>query len=172
MGLAVPDSCARGGGCQLVSFDRSHKQDPPTIIDFPSDSYIGIFVGLVTGTIIIYCTDQLIWLRGKIRASRKIHAELTTSILHTTLHFLDRTPTGRIIQRFTQDTRSIDGRLANNINNVLQLTASIIGKMVGIVIFTPAFLAPGVLLGAIGGIIAQVYIKAQLPIKRYVSGFP
>lgn len=126
-------------------------------------------MALVTGTIIIYCTGQLIWLGGKIRASRKIHAALTNSILHTTLYFLDRTPAGRIIQRFTQDTRSIDGILANNINNVLQLTAALIGKMAGIVIFTPAFLAPGVLLGVIGGIIAQVYIKAQLPIKRYVA---
>lgn len=97
-----------------------------------------------------------------------MHAALTKSILHTTLRFLDRTPVGRILQRFTQDIRSVDGALSQRLNNVIQLTATLGQKMIVIVIFTPAFLVPGVALGVIGGVVAQMYIKAQLPVKRYL----
>lgn len=115
---------------------------------------------------VAYSTCQVAWITGSVKASSVIHASLTRSILHTTLRFLDKTPVGRIIQRFTQDIRTIDGPLSQRANNTIQLTAQVVQKMAVIVFFTPAFLVPGVALGIIGGIVAQLYIKAQLPIKR------
>lgn len=97
-----------------------------------------------------------------------MHERLTKAILNTTLRFLDKTPVGRILQRFTVDIRSIDGALPERTENLLGLTVNLIERMLVIVLFTPAFLLPGILLALVGNYVAQIYIKAQLPIKRCV----
>ena len=71
--------------------------------------------------------------------SRSMHAALAKSIFHTTLRFLDRTPVGRIVQRFTQDTRSMDGPLSEQLNHLIQLTAQLFQKLIVIVVFTRVF---------------------------------
>lgn len=100
-----------------------------------------------------------------------MHATLTKSILRTTLRFLDKTPVGRIIQRFTQDIRSVDGSLSQRLNSVIQLSSQLIQNMIIIVVFTPAFLVPGVTLGIIGGIVARVYIKVSLSLRPLCLAF-
>ena len=42
-------------------------------------------------------------------------------------------------------------------------------KLGAVVILTPVFLIPGVLVALAGGICGQVYIRAQLPAKREMS---
>lgn len=74
---------------------------------------------------------------------------------------------GRIIQRFTMDIRAIDGPLSERTESMLQLTVHMIQRLSIIVWFTPAFLLPGAVLAVAGLTIAQLYIKAQLPVKRY-----
>ncbi|KAF8307153.1 P-loop containing nucleoside triphosphate hydrolase protein [Clavulina sp. PMI_390] len=131
--------------------------------------YLGVFCLAILSVTIVHTSGQIVWVTGNMRASRSIHSSLLKSILKTTLRFLDRTPVGRILQRFTQDIRTIDQPFPTRLNNVFQLTILLIEKMAAIVIFTPVFIFPGVGLGVIGGIIAQVYIKSQLPVKREMS---
>jgi ABC-type multidrug transport system fused ATPase/permease subunit len=129
-------------------------------------SYLGVFTLAVIAVTITFSLAQVAWITGSIRASRAIHERLTRSMLRTTFRFLDRTPVGRILQRFTQDIHSIDGPLSERTQNTFQLTAQLIQRMVVIVIFVPAFLVPGLLLAAAGIAMAHLYIKAQLPVKR------
>ena len=46
---------------------------------------------------------------------------------------------------------------------------SMFAKFVAIVILSPAFLLPGVAALAIGGMVGQIYTKAQLSVKRETS---
>lgn len=46
---------------------------------------------------------------GSIRASREIHKRLVDLIFGSYVRFLDTTPVGRIVGRFTKDMKSIDG---------------------------------------------------------------
>lgn len=57
----------------------------------------------------------LYFVYGSIRASRKIHDQLASAILGTTLRWLDLTPVGRIISRFTLDMRAVDSSVAGNL---------------------------------------------------------
>lgn len=127
-----------------------------------------MYLMLVLISMVLYYTSQFIWIGGSIRASRTMHERLTKAILNTTLRFLDRTPVGRILQRFSADIRSIDGPLPDRTENLIELTINLVERMLVIVVFTPAFLLPGMLLAIVGNYIAQIYIKAQLPIKRCV----
>lgn len=52
--------------------------------------------------------------KGSIRASRKLFDEMTSTILHTPLRWIDTVPVGRITNRFAGDFLVIDSTLAND----------------------------------------------------------
>lgn len=80
---------------------------------------------------ISYTTSYVTFVLGAIRASKQVHNMLARSILGSTLRWLDSTPVGRVVSRFTQgmwqsnflfetstnqipaDMRNIDGPIPN-----------------------------------------------------------
>lgn len=42
-------------------------------------------------------------------------------------------------------------------------------KLAAVVFMTPIFLIPGIIVGAIGGWVGQIYMAAQLSVKREMS---
>ena len=52
------------------------------------------------------------------RAARRTHNALLDATLCAPPSWLDRQPTGRLLQRFSGDTRAVDEDLASAINNV------------------------------------------------------
>lgn len=89
-----------------------------------------------------------------------------------TLRSLDKTPIGRIVARFTRDVRAVDGPLADSLEAVCEITASVVLKLAAIVYFTPVFLWPGLAFGILSYIMGMIYIAAQLSIKRWAAHFP
>ena len=63
----------------------------------------------------------------------------------------------------------VDGPILNGLWSLSELTISMVVKFGAVVIFTPIFLIPGVLVAVLGGICGQIYIKAQLSVKREMS---
>ncbi|KAJ7634724.1 P-loop containing nucleoside triphosphate hydrolase protein [Roridomyces roridus] len=104
-----------------------------------------------------------------LRASRSIHRALIKSILGTTLRWLDTTPTSRVIARFTADITAVDGPILNVFAGFVFVTISILLSFGAVVLLTPIFSIPGVGAGIIGGILGQLFIKAQLSVKREAS---
>jgi ABC-type multidrug transport system fused ATPase/permease subunit len=148
-------------------------------------SYLGIFVAFLLGSCFTYFTGVLVFLYGLIRAARKIHLQLINAILGTTLRWLDTTPTSRIIARCTQDIRSgnssvlkcsircllsaVDGPFAQEFQYLVEVTMAMTIKLISIVIVTPIFLIPGVVLFIFGGWCGNIYMSAQLSVKREMS---
>ena len=123
---------------------------------------------------------------GTQRASRSINEKLVDSVLGSTLRsvgfvcsliefqtkippcsrWLDGTPTSRIITRCTQDIVTVDGDLAKKMASLAELVVSMAIKLGSSVIFTPVFLLPGVLIATLGVYIGNIYMRAQMPVKR------
>jgi hypothetical protein len=59
--------------------------------------------------------------------------------------------------------------MAVAVYRVLQLTLSLSIKFATVVLFSPAFLVPGLLITLLGGFFGQLFMKAQLPVKREMS---
>ncbi|KDQ56810.1 hypothetical protein JAAARDRAFT_131890 [Jaapia argillacea MUCL 33604] len=131
--------------------------------------YLTVYVLLLCFLVVAYCIGYLIFYLGSLRASRDIHQQLMASVLGTTLRWLDMTPTSRVIARCTQDIRAIDGPIFTNMGHMLELTIAMFCKFVAVVIFTPPFVVPGIIIALLGGWIGQVYMKAQLAVKREMS---
>ena len=66
---------------------------------------------------LVYCAAYAVYIYGSIRASRSIHNQLSDSVLGTTLRWLDMTPVGRVISRFTMDIRAVDGPIASYLSD-------------------------------------------------------
>ncbi|KAF8310652.1 P-loop containing nucleoside triphosphate hydrolase protein, partial [Clavulina sp. PMI_390] len=140
---------------------------PPEQVNVPF--YLGIYSLCVLTASAVFTTSQLIWIGAMVRSARSIHERLASAILSTTFRFLDKTPVGRIVQRFTKDIGSIDTGLPRKVFNVIQLTLHIVQRLVVIIWFAPAFLLPSITLATLGIILGQYYIHAQLPVKREMS---
>ncbi|KZT29509.1 P-loop containing nucleoside triphosphate hydrolase protein [Neolentinus lepideus HHB14362 ss-1] len=132
-------------------------------------SYLTIYVPILVAAITMYCIGYAFYYIGSIRASRDLHKKLIDSILGTTLRWLDKTPTSRVIARCTQDIRAVDGPIPQNLGGVIEISLAILFKFGAVVLFTPIFIIPGFVVAALGGWLGQIYIKAQLSVKREMS---
>ncbi|QRW00095.1 ABC transporter transmembrane region [Ceratobasidium sp. AG-Ba] len=131
--------------------------------------YLGVYGTICIFVIFLSASTFAVHADGSVRASRHIYDRLLASLLAAPLRWFDSTPSGRITSRFTQDLRSIDTSLPNTLHKLVDLTIQLVLRLSAILIFSPAFVFPGVALLVIGIWIGQVYITAQLWVKREMS---
>ncbi|KAK0198511.1 hypothetical protein F5146DRAFT_1100167 [Armillaria mellea] len=126
------------------------------------EAYISIYIS-------VYAVAFMLFVVASLRSSRTIHRQLIQSVLGTTLRWLDTTPTSRVITRCTQDIRALDGPVTMWFMYVVEISVTMLIKFVAVVIVTPLFLFPSVIVALAGAWCGQVYIKAQLSVKREMS---
>jgi len=61
------------------------------------------------------------------------------------------------------------GTVSGLFQQLSETTISLILKLGAVVLFSPAFLMPGLIIGLIGGWIGRIYMAAQLSVKREMS---
>ncbi|KAJ6497544.1 multidrug resistance-associated ABC transporter [Mycena sanguinolenta] len=131
--------------------------------------YLSTYAAILASAMVFYSGYFTIFTFGSMRASLVIHGRLMNSIVGSTMRWLDMTPTSRVIARATQDMQSVDDAMAVGVIRVLQLTLSLCIKFATIIVFSPAFLVPGLLITLIGALFGQLFMRAQLPVKREMS---
>ncbi|KAI0918361.1 hypothetical protein AcV5_002367 [Taiwanofungus camphoratus] len=131
--------------------------------------YLSVYAVLTLVAMVLYCTCWIVYLFGTIRAWKDIHEKLISSILGTTLRWLDTTPASRIITRCTQDIQAIDGSVSECCYRLIELTGTMVMQMSAIMVLSPLFLVPGVVVAVFGVYCGELYMKAQLSVKRETS---
>ncbi|TFK79744.1 P-loop containing nucleoside triphosphate hydrolase protein [Polyporus arcularius HHB13444] len=131
--------------------------------------YLGVYTLLVIAGMIGAAFTVFYWVYGSMRAARIVHQKLVTSILGTTLRWLDKTPTARIIARCTEDIQTVDTRFARVSEMLVELVAFLVLKMCAVVFFSPIFLFPAMLVAFFGAVVGNIFMKAQLSVKREMS---
>ena len=63
----------------------------------------------------------------------------------------------------------VDGPLVQEFHGVAEVTIGLIVRLGGVLLFNPIFIFPASVVGALGGWLGQIYITAQLPVKREMS---
>ncbi|KAJ3895455.1 P-loop containing nucleoside triphosphate hydrolase protein [Lentinula edodes] len=109
------------------------------------------------------------FIMASVGASELIHHQLVESVLAATFRWLDETPVSRIITRSTQDIGSVDFALPMIASRVCDITISLLFKIGAVVIFTPTFLLPSIVLVALGTWVGSLYLRAQSSVKREMS---
>ncbi|KAI0085671.1 P-loop containing nucleoside triphosphate hydrolase protein [Irpex rosettiformis] len=131
--------------------------------------YLSIYSGMTALEILFYVSGFILFVFGCLRASRTIHRDLIETVLGTTLRWLDKTPTSRIITRCTQDIQAVDGPISEYLGWLMDITMSMIIKFIAVIYIAPIFMIPGVFISILGAWCGQIYIKAQLSVKREMS---
>ncbi|KAJ7759560.1 P-loop containing nucleoside triphosphate hydrolase protein, partial [Mycena metata] len=162
----------------LGYFASLYESSPPGSV---SVSYhIGVYILIFLADVMIHSSGDIVFAFAVLKASRDIHRRLIESILGTTLRWLDITPASRVITRFTADINAgikvananiitVDGPILNVFAGFIYITISLLASFGAVVFLTPLFSVPGVLAAIIGGTLGQLFIKAQLSIKRESS---
>ncbi len=88
-------------------------------IDHELSFYLGIYVGLSIVICIFGTLRYFLVYLGAIRASKRLFDKLTHAVLRAPLRWLDITPVGRILNRFTADFAAIDSRLGDDFGFML-----------------------------------------------------
>lgn len=111
----------------------------------------------------------LLWCVFGLRAGMKIHDNMAKQIVKAPMLFFERTPVGRILNRFSNDVNKVDGALPRSFN---QFTGAVMGTTVtlAIVIYTiPASFGILLIMAFVYLYYQKYYVAVQREMKRLVS---
>lgn len=134
-----------------------------------SGFYSGIFVLLTLMSVILlfaYFTINTVVTK---RTSKKIHIMALAGILHSPMHFFDSSPLGRILNRFSHDTDTLDNEVADQIRMFLTIVANIVGVFILVIIYIPWFALALAFLLCLFFTAASYYRSSAREIKRLDS---
>ncbi|KAJ7093549.1 P-loop containing nucleoside triphosphate hydrolase protein [Mycena epipterygia] len=138
--------------------------------DLSEVSYIVMVPAAITVVALSFTSlDAILFMFGSIRGAKAVHKSLIASVLQTTLRWLDTTPMSRIIARCTSDVAALDGMLPGMLKDVIHVSFLTLVELFSIVLVIPQVLFVGTLVGFLGYVLGQIYISAQLGVKRHVS---
>ncbi|KAI0230543.1 Canalicular multispecific organic anion transporter 1 [Lamellibrachia satsuma] len=110
------------------------------------DMRLGVYgaLGLVQG-IFVFGGSLAMKVAG-VLASNRLHHSILLGIIHVPLMFFDRTPVGRVINRFSSDVYTLDTTLPQTINMAVNLVIQVVATVAVISLSTPMFLIAFVVL--------------------------
>lgn len=89
--------------------------------------------------------------------------------LHTRYSSQYVTSDWSLIEHTSQISSPVDDPIPNYLYWIMEVTIYMLTKLGAVVMITPVFLGPGALVALLGGICGQMYLKAQLAVKREMS---
>jgi ATP-binding cassette subfamily C (CFTR/MRP) protein 10 len=102
----------------------------PLLVDKEFKQFFTIYVGLAIANSFFTFIRAFTFAYGGIESARKLHQSLLNSLLQCSISFFDITPSGRILNRFSSDTWSVDDSLPFIMNILLANIFSLLGTLV------------------------------------------
>lgn len=128
--------------------------------------YMGLYSFFVFAGYLFMTSQFTLLCYMGISASKILNLKAVKRILHTPMAYMDTTPLGRILNRFTKDTDSLDNELTENLRLMMAQLANIIGVCVMCIIYLPWFGIAIPFLLLIFVLIANHYQSSGREIKR------
>lgn len=107
--------------------------------DYSDGYYIGLYA-MFTALAVVFMISQfcgVIYILN--RASRILNIKALERILHVPMAFMDTTPMGRVINRFTKDTDTLDNEIGDRVSMVVYFLSDIVGIIILCIIYMPWF---------------------------------
>lgn len=131
--------------------------------------YLGVYCIIsIVSVVFSVCRVYNIY-AGGLRASRRIFQDMLHSVLRAPLRWLDTTPTGRILNRFTGDFTNMDSGLAQSFYYFFGCVWEMLGIMGAAVFVSPFMILFAILLLGTCSLFARRYLAAARTVKRLES---
>ena len=131
--------------------------------------YIGIYIMFTFTSLISTFIFSVITFTFSLNASKKLHSAAVKSILHVPMSFIDTTPIGTIINRFSKDIDVLDNELPLTANFMLNRLFSIFGILIISIIYLPWFAIATPILIFLFFVIRDIYQTTGREVKRLES---
>lgn len=131
--------------------------------------YIMIYgiIGLVY--CVVTCTKILATFFAGVDASNRMFIKVLTSVLNARLRFFDKTPIGRIMNRFSKDIEAVDQDLTPFAEFTFSCVVTCAFTLCLITFITPGFLIFAFLIAFVYYVIGLLYISLSRDLNRYES---
>lgn len=132
--------------------------------------YIGIYLVLgVSASALAVVQTLVLWMFCSIQAAKKLHEAMANCIFRVKMQFIETTPAGRILNRFSNDIYRIDEVIARCFNMLFQNCAKSLATLTIISVTTPPFIAVAIPLAFLYGYIQRYYLRTSRELKRLDS---
>uniref|UniRef100_T1J4L1 ABC-type glutathione-S-conjugate transporter n=1 Tax=Strigamia maritima TaxID=126957 RepID=T1J4L1_STRMM len=150
------------------------SQDPPTSTMDLRIQRLTVYSVLGISQVTLLLIGCLALANGSVRASRNLHNSMLNNILRCPLSFFDKTPLGRILNRFSKDMDLVDGELAQNIYPMLGTFLETIAIIIVVTMSTPLILSVILPVFVIYYFVQRFYISSSRQLKRlsFISHSP
>ncbi|KAK6456838.1 oligomycin resistance ATP-dependent permease [Scheffersomyces xylosifermentans] len=136
---------------------------------FPGKSdgfYIGLYV-MFNVLWVAFLTMQFISLITlTTNTSKNLNVMAIKKILHSPMSFMDTTPVGRILNRFTKDTDALDNEISENLRMFTVTTARLIGFLILFIVYLPWIAVAVPFVSFIFLVVCNYYQASTREIKR------
>ncbi|XP_038067816.1 ATP-binding cassette sub-family C member 9-like [Patiria miniata] len=106
---------------------------------------------------------------SSLKAGKTIHKKVLQNITQSPMRFFDTTPIGRILNRFSVDTKMVDQTIGSSLSLVMQFAlATFVGLVIN-VISAPFFLVGIIPIGILYWFVTSYYISTTRELKRLES---
>ena len=82
--------------------------------------HVALYIGISVALAIVQSSYTLVWELLGLRASKVLFDKMTHRVLRAPLRWIDTTPSGRIVNRFTSDISTVDMSFASDISVVIR----------------------------------------------------
>ncbi|QRV83260.1 ABC transporter [Ceratobasidium sp. AG-Ba] len=131
--------------------------------------YLLIYIGIQAMISAINILSQIPSIMSTLRASRLLYEKMLRSVLRSPSRFFDKTPSGRILNRFSSDVDTIDGGLQDFMIQVIMQIISLAVAVGTIVYAVPFFIVPAFVIAYIHLWFARGYVNASRDLRRIES---
>jgi len=133
------------------------------------DLWLGLYAAVLVGTTLLDVATYGAWFGFQWLAARRLHDKLVKSVIYSPIRFFDTTPVGRIINRLSNDVRSVDSKLGPYLLQLIMQCLEVLMRLVVMSGLIPVFLFPTMFASVLGLGCGMMYAKAQIGVKRIVS---
>lgn len=132
--------------------------------------YLGVYflLGIVT-SLIVFGQSCIMWLYCTIHGSNILHKRMTQSVLRAPMSFFETTPTGRILNRFSNDIYKVDEVLSRVFTMLFSNSVKVFLTIVVISFSTWQFIGIIIPLTVLYMYYQQYYLKTSRELKRLES---
>ena len=131
--------------------------------------YVGVFALIGIASMLTSVLTIITQYTGALRASRQLFGRLLRTVVCATMRWMDTTPSGRIMNRFSKDIETVDSSLASSLQAVNTSMASFLASILTIAYIFPVFLIPAAALGAVYYSLAIGYLNTGRDLRRMES---
>jgi ATP-binding cassette subfamily C (CFTR/MRP) protein 4 len=131
-----------------------------------SSKFIGLVVGLVAAIAFLAIVRAFMSFHLCLQASKRLHDDMTRSVLRAKIEFFDTNPLGRILNRFSGDVGSNDDLLPTTLFDFLVIAFLVLGALISAVSVLPVILLFVPPLGWYFLRVRRIFVTTSRELKR------